>query len=278
MKTGINAWSIRSEADFEETFFKASEAGFDGIELNVDRGGAHALTLDTTDAELDEIRSLSEKYSLPVSSISTSLWSGKLGEGTVESLNYSERLMTAQLKFAKKLGAVGILIVPGGMSPTISLAMAYKNSLAALKALAPMANEYGLYVGVENVWNNFFTSPFDMARFVDEAGEPYCAYFDLGNVLAFARPEDWIEVLGERIKLAHIKGFRLHSGFNAGGDWCDIIDSRIDWNRSKNALKAVGYDGFVSAEVSKFDPAKSYEEYYRSTREQIDAITKETLI
>ena len=73
MKTGINAWSIRSEADFEETFFKASEAGFDGIELNVDRGGSHALTLDTTDAELDLIRSLSEKYSLPVSSISTSL-------------------------------------------------------------------------------------------------------------------------------------------------------------------------------------------------------------
>ena len=274
MKTGINAWSIRSDDDFETAFAAASAAGFDGIELNIDRSGAHALTLDTTDAQLDDICALTEKYGLPVSSISTSLWSGKLGDGSAESLKYSERLMTAQLRFAKKLGAEGILIVPGGMSPTVSLAKAYKNSLAVLRELAPAAKEFGLCVGVENVWNSFFTSPFDMARFIDEAGEPYCAYFDLGNVLAFSRPEDWIEVLGERIKLAHIKGFRLRSGFNAGGDWCDIADSRIDWNRSRDALRAVGYDGYVSAEVSKCDPEQSWEDYYRSTREQIDAITK----
>ena len=274
MKTGINAWSIRGEADFEEAFFKASEAGFDGIELNVDNGGAHALTLATTDAELDSIRALSEKYKLPVSSISTSLWGGKLGEGTADSLAYSERLMKKQLDCAKKLGANGILVVPGGMSRDVSLAKAYENSLSTLSELAPMAGEYGLFVGVENVWNNFFISPFDMARFVDELGEPYCAYFDLGNVLAFSRPEDWIEILGERIKMAHIKGFRLNGGFNTGGVWCDIADSGIDWSRARKALDEVGYTGFVSAEVSKCGKEQSYEDYYRATREQIDAIIK----
>lgn len=274
MKTGINAWSIRSDADFETVFAAASAAGFDGIELNIDSSGTHALTLDTTAAQLDGIRALSEKYSLPVSSISTSLWGGRLGDGSPESLEYSERLITTQLRFAKKLGAEGILIVPGGMSRTVSLAKAYENSLAVLKELAPAVRQFGLYVGVENVWNSFFTSPFDMTRFIDEAGEPYCAYFDLGNVLAFSRPEDWIEVLGARIKLAHIKGFRLRSGFNGGGDWCDIADSGIDWKRSRDALRAIGYDGYVSAEVSKYNPEQSFEDYYRSTREQIDAIIK----
>lgn len=82
MKTGINAWSIKTDADFEEAFSHAKAAGFDGIELNVDANNAgHSLTFGTTDAELDEIMAISEKHSLPVSSISTSLWAGKMGQG-----------------------------------------------------------------------------------------------------------------------------------------------------------------------------------------------------
>lgn len=65
MKTGINAWSIKTDADFEEAFSHAKAAGFDGIELNVDANNAgHSLTFGTTDAELDEIMAISEKHSL----------------------------------------------------------------------------------------------------------------------------------------------------------------------------------------------------------------------
>lgn len=277
MKTGINAWSIHSDADFEESFSKAHAAGFDAIELNIDKGGAHSLTLDTTDAKLDEIRGLSEKYSLPISSISTSLWGGNLGDGKSESIKFSEKLMSSQLKFAKKLGAKGILIVPGGMSSEISLKTARKNSLESLEALAPMVREYakdGISVGVENVWNAFFTSPYDMASFIDELGRVYDAYFDLGNVIAFSRPEDWVEVLGNRIKFCHIKGFKLNGNINCGGTWCDISKSGLDWTRVRNALDKIGYDGFVTAEVSKMQADKSWEEYYRDVRTEIDNIIK----
>ena len=64
MKTAINAWSVRPDADFETAIRDVKAAGFDGIEFNVDSSGAHALTLDITDAELAKISALSEKYSL----------------------------------------------------------------------------------------------------------------------------------------------------------------------------------------------------------------------
>ena len=278
MKTGINAWSIKTDADFEEAFSHAKAAGFDGIELNVDANNAgHSLTFGTTDAELDEIMAISEKHSLPVSSISTSLWAGKMGQGTAESMKFCEKLLETQLRFAKHLGARGILTVPGGMTDEISLDRSYKNSVKTLKELTPLAEEYansGITTGVENVWNAFFTSPYDMARFVDELGAPFSAYFDLGNVIAFSRTEDWVEVLGSRISFCHIKGFRRNGGFNCGGVWCNISDSGIDWKRVRSALDTAGYDGFVTAEVSKMQDDKSWETYYRDVCREIDDIVK----
>lgn len=277
MKTGINAWSIRSDADFEEAFSKASAAGFDGIELNIDNAGAHALTLETSDSQLEEIKALSEKYDLPVSSISTSLWGGNMGLGTADAVKFSEKLMHGQLNAAKKLGAKGILIVPGGNGGDISLATARKNSIDTLTALAPMAIDYakqGITVGVENVWNAFFTSPYEMSSFVDELGWAYRAYFDLGNVIAFSRPEDWVEVLGGRISFCHIKGFKLHSSINCGGSWCDISQASADWKRVRAELDKIGYDGFVTAEVSKMQSEKSWEDYYRDVCGEIDSIIK----
>ena len=81
MKKSLNAWTVAEETGFEQMFKELKEAGFDGIELNVDKEGhsAHSLTLSTTAEELADIKKLSEKYDLPVISISTSLWGGKMG-------------------------------------------------------------------------------------------------------------------------------------------------------------------------------------------------------
>lgn len=275
MKTAINAWSVQSDADFETTFRLSKEAGFEGIELNVDKAGAHALTPDFTDEALAEVSSISEKYGLPVVSISTSLWGSNMGLGTAESLEFSRKLLNTQLHFAKLLGAKGILTVPGGISDSVHMKAAFDNSRETLKALIPDMEKFDINVGLENVWNGFFTSPFDMAAFVDSIGsERICAYYDLGNTIAFSRTEDWVEILGGRIRHAHIKGFCRNSGLNGGGQWVDISKSNIDWKLVRAALDGVGYNGYVTAEVFKTDPAMSWEEYYRMVRAEIDAIIK----
>ncbi len=275
MKASLNAWSVNPDSDFETMFCDVKKAGFEGIELNVDGNGKHSLTLKTSDILLDEIKSLSDKYNLPVVSISTSLWGTFMGTDTPEAFEKSKRILECQLRFAKYIGAGGILIVPGGMSDTITLKQAYINCRKTLRSLRETIESYKINVGVENVWNGFFTSPFSMADFIDSVECKYVgAYYDIGNTIAFSRTEDWIDILEKRIKNVHIKGFRLFSCINAGGEWVDISKSSVDWKRIRKALGSIGYDGYVTGEVFKDDPNIDWESFYHTVCTEINEIIK----
>ena len=69
-----------------------------------------------------------------------------------------------------------------------------------------------MVVALEEVWNKFLLSPFEVARYVDEFQSPWAkAYFDVGNVVFYGFPQDWIRTLGSRIVRLHIKGFKLNA-------------------------------------------------------------------
>ena len=72
MKRSINAWSLENSLDFEQSFRAAADAGFEGIELNIDapERSAHSLSMFITQKDYDLIGNLIQKYSLPVVSIS----------------------------------------------------------------------------------------------------------------------------------------------------------------------------------------------------------------
>ena len=275
MKTAINAWSVANGTVFESLFPHLSAAGFDGVELNLDRDNAsgHSLTFSTSGEELRRIRALSEQYNLPVVSVSTSLYGASMGSDVPEEREFAARVLRRQLELAAALGARGILAVPGGISESVSLKAARENCLNTLEALRGDMDASGLFVGLENVWNGFFMSPFDVCGFLDELGcASVGAYFDIGNVCAFSNPAHWIEVLGERIGMTHIKGYRRNGGLDAGGVWTSIADAGIDWPRVKAALDTAGFDGYLTAEVGKDDPEQPYTDFYREVHEQIDTI------
>ena len=63
--------------------------------------------------------------------------------------------------------------------------------------LLPLARELKVIVAVEEVWNKFLLSPLEFARYVDELDSPWLkAYFDVGNVVFYGYPQDWIRTLG----------------------------------------------------------------------------------
>ena len=62
MKKSLNAWTVEGSLGFEETFRAVAEAGFDGIELNLDGSGPHSITMATTADDYRAIRALAEKY------------------------------------------------------------------------------------------------------------------------------------------------------------------------------------------------------------------------
>ena len=273
MKKSLNAWTVADDTGFEQMFRELKEAGFEGVELNVDKVGhsAHSLSLETTEEELAAIKALSERYELPVISISTSLWGGCMGTDP----EFSEKLLKKQLSCAAFFGAKGILVVPGGAYPRIPLLEDRQNCIDFLRSQKELIASYGIYVGVENVWNGFFGSPLDMASFIDAVDSPWVgAYYDVGNVIAFSWSERWIEVLGSRIHNIHVKDYKRNRGIHSGGEWKDIPYGDVNWPAVIPALKAAGFDGYLTGEVFKEDPDMSWTDYYKFVTEGIGQVLK----
>lgn len=276
MKKSINAWSVEGKAGFEEMFSQIHAAGFDGIELNVDAEGssAHCLSLSTTDEELRGIRKLSEKYSLPVVSISSSLHAGMWGDADPSVQEKGVKVMRKQIACAKALDATGILMVPGGMNEHRTLKESWENSIRVMKQIRNEVASCGVKVDVENVWNGFFTSPFDILHFLNELDcDGYRVYFDAGNMIAFSWSEYWAEILGGHIDKVHVKDYKRNGGsINQGGTWCDILSGDVNWPKVIPALKKGGFDGYLTAEVGKSDPSQSWEDYYKMVAKQVGTI------
>jgi len=76
------------------------------------------------------------------------------------------------------------------------------------------------------------------------------AYFDVGNVLLTGYPDQWISILGKRIKRVHIKDFKTSVGTVEG--FVDLLEGDVDFNAVKKALARIGYDGYVTAEMLPF--------------------------
>jgi hexulose-6-phosphate isomerase len=276
MKKSINAWTVDAKDGFEDMFRAVKEAGFEGIELNIDKDGysAHSITLEKG-TDLDAVAKLSRKYSLPVISISTSV-GGNTGAGDAENRQRTHKVIRRQIECAKALNAGAILSVPGGISGEISIQEAYKNSLECYKELGGEIAASGISVCLEQVWNGFFTSPFDMARFIDELDNPYMgAYFDVGNVLAISWPEYWIEILGGRIRRIHVKNFKRSGGLFHGGSWVNLPDGDACWQKVIPALRKAGFDGYLTAETSIGEskvPGITYQEYYKTVSHALEEI------
>ena len=116
-----------------------------------------------------------------------------------------------------------------------------------------MAKDLKVIIAIEEVWNKFLLSPIEFARYVDEFDSPFVkAYFDVGNVVLFAYPQDWIRTLGARIVKVHLKDFKLEKSTYS---WKNIGEGDIDWIECRKALGEINYNGYVTTEVSGGDAA-----------------------
>ena len=106
---------------------------------------------------------------------------------------------------------------------------------------------------MEEVWNKFLLSPLEMARYVDEFRSPWVrSYFDVGNVVLYGYPQDWIRTLGKRIVKLHIKDFRFREDRTIKkrvADWVNLREGDIDWKEIYRALAEIGYNGTATVEL-----------------------------
>ena len=247
MKKAVNAWFFPKDMHYVECMKKAKAAGFDGIELNVDETGN--LTLATDEKALHLLAKQSEDIGIAISSVSTSLaWGAPVTSNDKAKKEKGIATIKKELEAAAILGADTILVIPGVVDEEVSYDVAYDRALEMMSVMAKEAEKMQINIGLENVWNKFLLSPLEMRGLIDEINSPYVgSYFDAGNVLINGYPEQWINILGERIKKVHIKDYKLgmipHEGF------VGLHEGEVNFARVIKALKAVGYDSYLTAEV-----------------------------
>ncbi len=253
MKIGINRWTMPPEWSLAECFRAATRAGFDSIEINLAEDGE--LTLTSTEADVRRIADSARAAGVALSSLSNGLgWKYPLTSNDPTVRRRGTEVLRAALQAARWLDVDTILCVPGIVTADVRYDVAYERAQAALRELTPEAEELGVSIGVENVWNKFLLSPLEMARFVDGLGSPWAGvYFDAGNILAYGFPQHWIEILGARIKKVHVKDFKTQIGNIQA--FANPLQGDVPWADVRDALDGIGYGGFVTAEVDGYAAA-----------------------
>jgi hexulose-6-phosphate isomerase len=138
--------------------------------------------------------------------------------------------------------------------------------------LLPLATELKVVIAVEEVWNKFLLSPLEFARYVDEFESPWVrAYFDVGNVVFYAFPQDWIRTLGSRTVKVHLKDFKLDRE-NGRFTWTNLGEGDIDWPEVRKAFAEVKYSGYVTTELSGPPKGGSHAEYLKDVATRVDRI------
>ena len=173
-------------------------------------------------------------------------------------LNSSRDELKDSIDQAKYYGGTSVLVVAGRVDQNNPYDVVYKQQQAKLRKHLPFAEKQGIKLLVENVWNNFLLSPLEMARFIDELESPAAGvYFDVGNVVRFGWPDQWIRILGPRIVKLDIKEYSRAKQKDEGlwkGFQVEITEGDCNWPEVRQALKNIGYtQGWATAEVKGGD-------------------------
>jgi hexulose-6-phosphate isomerase len=238
---------LPAKLSYHDRFAMARAAGFDGIEMQ---------TIVSAD-ESAAVQAAARATGLVVHSVmNADHWRYPLSSSDPTVVKQSVAGMEASLRNAAQWGADAVLLVPAVVDAGTSYRDAWTRSQRVIRErLLPMADALGVVIAVEEVWNKFLLSPIEFARYVDEFESPRLkAYFDVGNVVFYGVPQDWIRVLGPRIVKVHLKDFELDRP-NGRFAWRNVGDGDIDWLAVRQALTEVGFAGYVTTEVAGGDAA-----------------------
>jgi L-ribulose-5-phosphate 3-epimerase len=239
----------------EEKFRQVKNAGFEAIEVRF--GDEISPSLSADDAK--RIGDAAHERGIQIAS----MWMG--GPFRSNPLNSPDPAVRARslaglkqgIECARHLNCGATLLYLCRLGEGPKLQFGYEDTwnrvTAELPKAIPWAEEAKVVLTPENVWNKFLVSPLEMRTFVDQFHTPWLqTHFDVGNVMQYGYPQDWILTLGPRIKRVHLKDYKL-SDRTEQGHFADLLEGDVDWKAVMAALVKVGYRGFLSPEIG-YDP------------------------
>lgn len=244
IKKSLKFGMIKEDLSVLDKFKLLKDIGFDGVELDSPN------KLDKKD-----ILEARDKTGLEIPGTVNSVhWTSPLSDPDPKVRAKCVESMKSALRDTKEYGGNTVLLVPGVVNENISYDDAYTRSQEEIRKILPVAEETGIKIAIENVWNNMLISPLEAARYIDEFDNEMIGwYFDVGNIIRYGWPEHWIKILDKRILKLDIKEYsrvkQKEEGIWAGFD-VKLTDGDCNWPVVMKALEKINYSGgWGSAEV-----------------------------
>jgi len=254
MKKSINTWSFYGDWNLHQKMILARDSGFKGFEPEFTEDGDLALNGDI--ASWENVRLMAEDVGIELSGLATGLyWNANGASSDSTTRSKAAHILEQQLRCAATIGVDTILVIPAAVGvdfipdcEVVPYDIAYTRASELIRNALPLARELNITIAIENVWNKFLLSPLEMVTFLDQFEDDHiAAYFDVGNVLATGYPEQWIKILGKRIKRIHFKDYRRNVGSADG--FVDLLSGDIDWSLVISALREIKYNSWLTAEM-----------------------------
>jgi L-ribulose-5-phosphate 3-epimerase len=256
IKKGVLLEMLPDKLSYADRFKMARDVGFDVVQAPTEPDEHKAETIkeaaDAARMRIDSVMNM-DHWKYPLSSSDPAV------------VERSLMGMRTSLRNAKLWGADAVLLVPAVVNPQTSYRDAWTRSQKEIRKLIPLAEEMKIVIAIEEVWNKFLLSPLEMAKYIDEFQSPWIkAWFDVGNVMFYGYPQDWIRTLDKRIVKVHLKDFkRKESGYA----WVNLGDGDVDWTAVQAAFAEIGYTGSATVEL---DPGG--EAYLRDVSQRVDRL------
>lgn len=235
LKKAVKFGMIRSSGTLLDKLLLAKSCGFEGVEID-----------SPSNLNLKEL-------------VEASKMSGVKIHGTIDSVHWKETLsspdaavrarglaglMTA-IRDCHTVGGDTALLVPGVARNGVTYEQCYERSQAEVRKAIPLAEDLGVKIAIEVVWNDFITKPEQLVQYVDDFKTPHVgAYFDASNMLKYGVPAaTWIRKLGERMLKLDFKGYSMTK------NWVPIGEGDENWPEVLIACAEVGYNSWATAEV-----------------------------
>ncbi|REK05409.1 MAG: sugar phosphate isomerase/epimerase [Planctomycetota bacterium] len=225
-------------ASIEEKFNLIKGLGFEGVEVDSPSG-----------IDREEAKAAQTKTGIKIHGVIDSVhWHKRLSDPDPAVRAEGVKALRTAIDDAAFYGADTVLLVPGKVTnqETENYEQCYARSQEEVRKVLPQADEAGVKIAIEVVWNDFITKPEQLIEYVDDFDTPTVgAYFDCSNMVKYGVPSaTWIRMLGDRMLKFDFKGY------SHAKKWVPIGEGDEDWPAILPALDEVGYDGWATSEVA----------------------------
>lgn len=245
----------------EQVLEKLKENGYDGVDWRVTdipadpeilaekpsywRNNLCTIDISKVEEQAEEIRALTEKYGLEINALATYL-DCSMDPAKIESCMIA----------AKKMGCGRIRVNALKYDKEKGYTQLFAEAVAGFKKVEELAKKHGVKADFE-MHHGTITAAASSARRLASYFDPKYigVIYDTGNIIyeGFEEYQMALEVLGPYLDLVHVKNAmwvkkEVDGKEKYAADWAPFTDGHADFERCFKALKAVGYDGYVTFE------------------------------